>query len=120
MIFGLSLELNVSYIVFRMCRYYAQLYIRTFQTSSDSFVTVLSGWVLLTTAFHVGFLVYFGYTTSWWNPLKLFELNYVALLPITALEVSITEHFPSFPRLLSLAGFVVIPLCAVVMMQTME
>ena len=118
MLFGLSYELIVSYIVFRSFRFYMQLHIKNFRGSSESFVNVLSVWVLMTTAFHLYFLFYFGSTTTWWNPVKLIALHYAALLPLTATETYVSQHFPSTPYLLSVAGFVVIPLCGFLMIES--
>lgn len=68
------------------------------------------------TLFDLAFLIYFGYRSSWWDVVKLLGLSIALWIPFMMVEVLVTRAFPSIFLLLSLAGFIVLPICGCLML----
>lgn len=110
--FGLPLGLVVSFAVFTSFLFYQQKHVSTFRGRSKTFVVVLSIWVFAGFLFELGVLGYVGYSRSVWAALKLFFLSIVLWMPVMAIEVRVTTRIASFPEMLSLCGFLAMPVCA--------
>ena len=70
---------------------------------------LLGLWTLVATIFEYGFPIYYGYSTRWFNPVILFLFGMGVALPVSFLEVRITRNFEMFPFVLSLPGFLALP-----------
>ena len=116
---GLPLSLVVSFTVFGSFLFYQQKHVSTFRGASQTFIVVLSAWALAALLFELGALAYFAWSHSVWGALKLFFLSIVLWIPVMAVEVSITTRIGSFPAVLSLSGFVVMPVCAYYMLRAL-
>lgn len=110
--FGFPVSLVVSFTLFTTFLFYQQKHVSTFQGASQAFVLLLSFFALVGFVFELGFLLYFGYQTSIWTAVKLVGLGVVLWIPLMMLEVSVSSRVPVFYVLLSLAGFVAMPVCA--------
>lgn len=117
--FGLPLSLVVSFVVFTSVLFYQQKHVSTFRGASQAFVAVLSLWAVVSVLFELGVLTYFGYRHSVWGAFKLFFLSIVFWIPVMVIEVRITSRIRSFPMLLSLCGFLVMPVCAYFMLMAL-
>ena len=59
--------------------------------------------------FGVGFMIYYAVTVRWWAPVVLFCIGLLAFGPLLAVE-----RFVPAP-ILSLVGFIFVPVCGVLM-----
>lgn len=112
---GLPLGLVLSFTAFGTFLFYQQKHTATFRGSSVAFGAVLSMWAGVATLFDVAFLIYFGHRSSWWDAAKLLGLSIALWIPFMIIEVLVTGVFPSVFLLLSLAGFLVLPICGYLM-----
>ena len=86
--------------------YYQQLHSKHFQGSSQGFFVVLSTSVLVGTLTRLAYLGYYGWHISWWAAAVTFFLGVASNLLGVILEKGLGA------LTLSLAAFVVWPLCA--------
>jgi hypothetical protein len=67
----------------------------------------------LTSLFGIGFLIYYGFQTTWWAPLVLLAFGLLIYMPFSSLEV-LTERFMPL-QAWGLLSFVAVPVCAVLL-----
>jgi hypothetical protein len=91
---GLPLGLVLSFTAFGTFLFYQQKHAATFRGSSVAFGAILSIWAGMA---------------------KLLGLSIALWIPFMLVEVAVTSAFPSAFLLLSLAGFLVLPICGYLM-----
>lgn len=117
--FGIPLNLVVSFTLFATFLFYQQKHASNFQGASQTAGLVLSIWAGLGFLFEIGFLIYFGYIASAWSAVKLLGLSIALWIPLMIIEVSISAKAPVFPALLSIAGLAVVPFFGYLMIRAL-
>lgn len=110
-------SLIVSYVLFSFFLLYQQLYVRNFRDEGRALRVAVGTLAVGGMVFGYGFLLYWGYTVDW---------NQAVLMLVLSLAIKLV-WFPIEGRLglrqsyrkLSLPGFVVMPVCAVVMLASL-
>jgi hypothetical protein len=97
------------YCVFSIFVYYQKRHAQTFKGSSAVFGSVLTFFAIVGTLVGVSYLIYYGWTVSWWVPIVALLLGALAGAPAGMLENLVGA------LTFSLAGFVVWPLAAYMM-----
>ena len=110
-------SLLVSYTLFSFFLFYQQLHVKNFQGANIAFGTFLAIFCFAAMLFGLGFLLYYGYKVSWLQAGLLFVLAFLIKIVWFAIEAKIGLR--GFAWVLSLAGFVVIPVCGYFMWITL-
>lgn len=116
---GLPLSLILTFTLFGTFLFYQQKHASTFRGASQGFLALLSIWALAGFIFEMGFLLYFGYRASLWSAMKLFGLSMLLWIPLMMIEVAISARTPLFTVLLSIVGFIAMPVCGYLMVLTL-
>ena len=113
--FGLPLDLLVSFAVFATFLFYQQKHASEFRGSSLLFGEILHIWGGLGFLLEIGFLFYVGYQMSVWSAIKLFGSGFLLGTPIILAEVVFQKRIHLLPFVISLIGFAVVPVSAYLM-----
>jgi hypothetical protein len=94
------------YCVFAVFTYYQALHARTFKGESQGFLLLLniSGFAGMLTG--LIYLIYYGWTVTWWTPIVALIAGIVAIVPGTMLERIVGA------MTMSIAAFIVWPIAA--------
>jgi hypothetical protein len=114
----LPVSLLISYSVFSLFEYYHTLHARTFRGSSRSFGLLLNLSAFLGMVFGLGFLLYYGYAVKWYLPAVLLAVSLVVDLLFFALVEAYVGWY-SFPFVMSLSAFIVLPTSGFVMIVSL-
>ncbi len=104
-IIELPWSLIIAYSAFSLFSFYQELHIRNFGGASQVFLLVLSWFSLASMVFGYGFLLYLGWNISWAYALLLIVISFVIQVKWFRIEVRMGISAP----ILSLVGFIVIP-----------
>lgn len=110
-------SLIVSYVLFSFFLLYQQLYVRNFRDEGRALRAAVGALAVGGMVFGYGFLLYWGYTVDWMQAVLLLVLSLAVKLiwfPIEA-RLGLRNAY----RQLSLPGFVVMPVCAAVMVASL-
>lgn len=105
----MSGTLVFAYTGFSLLLFYQQLQIKNFSGASQGLLTLLNVFALVAMLFGIAFLVYFGYKVSWLFALALFAIALVVKFVWFAMEAKM--GLGAAAPVLSLLGFVGIPVC---------
>ena len=106
----IPISLALSYATFSFLLFYQQLHLKNYQGESAIFGIILGAFALISMLFGFGFLIYWGYKISWIEAVTLFGIAFavqIAWFPIEA-KLGMRDSYSFF----SLAGFIVMPVCA--------
>ena len=106
---GLPLDLLVSFTLFATFLFYQQKHASTFRGANQLFGEILTIWAGLGFVVEIGFLLYVAYQMSVWGAVKLFGISLLLWIPLMIVEVGLSAKIPLLPILLSLAGFLAVP-----------
>jgi len=106
----IPITLLTSYVAFSFFGFHQKLHIKNFRGASQSFLLVLNLFTLAATAFGVGFLLYYGYKVSWVETAILFGVAFAIKFIWFPIEAKLGLGNSYF--MFSLAGFVIMPICA--------
>jgi hypothetical protein len=109
----MSVTLISAYAGFSLLLFYQQLHIKNFGGSSQGLLALLNVFALLAMLFGIAFLLYFGYKVSWLFAFALFAIALVVKFAWFAVEAKLGLR--SAAPVLSLLGFVGIPVCGYLM-----
>ena len=110
-------SLVVSYVLFSFFLLYQQLYVRNFRDEGRALRAAVGALAVGGMVFAYGFLLYWGWAVDWMQAVLLLVLSLALKLvwfPIEA-KLGLRQSY----RRLSLPGFVVMPVCAVVMVASL-
>jgi len=113
----MPISLILSYAAFSFFGFYQKLHIKNFRGASQSFLLALNLFTLAATLFGIGFLLYYGYKVSWLEAAVLFGVAFAIKFiwfPIEA-KLGLRDSFFIF----SLAGFIIMPICAYFMLTAL-
>jgi hypothetical protein len=114
---SLPYSLIASFIVFSFFLFYQQLHVKNFQGASQTFGLILNVFAFSAMIYGYGFLIYWGYSVSWLHAVILFVAGLLLKLvwfPVEA-KLGLRNSF----LILSLVGFVVIPLSGYFMFRAL-
>ncbi len=103
-----------AYCLFSIFVFYQQLHVKNFQGASQAFSLALSISAFAGMLTGLAYLVYYGWSVSWWAPIVIFVLGVVASSVIGVL----IERFVG-SLVLSLVGFIGWPFSAYLMFEYM-
>jgi hypothetical protein len=106
----LSWSVVVTYTVYSIFAAQQKFCYRDFKGASLGYHVLLGYFGFFTSLFGVGFLIYYGFRTTWWAPLVLFSLGLLVYIPFSRLEL-VAERFMPL-QTWGLLSFVVVPICA--------
>ena len=106
------IALVASYCIFSVVHLYMGLHSRTFRGSNQRFHYFLCGFVGLAWVFQIGFLIAFGFRTRWFAPLLLVGASLLLGFLFSISEALIAKR--DFAFIVSLSGFIVLPVCGVI------
>jgi len=106
----MPISLILSYAAFSFFGFYQKLHIKNFRGASQTYLLVLNLFTLAATIFGVGFLFYYGYKVNWAEAAILFGVAFAIKLIWFPIEAKLGLRNSYF--LFSLAGFVIMPVCA--------
>jgi len=113
MILGfISLQTIIYFSIYSLFSFYLQLHVKEFKGESEIFRFILSIFSLLVIITGISFLVYLGFQTVWWFPLLLFSWSFIFKFFGISLEKIINKS------ILSLLGFVICPVLAILMFNS--
>jgi hypothetical protein len=98
-----------AYVGFSLLLFYQQLHIKNFVGASQGLLALLNIFALGAMLFGIAFLLYFGYRVSWLLALALFGIALVVKLAWFSVEAKLGLR--GMAPVLSLLGFVGIPVC---------
>ena len=102
-------SLVISYILFSICLFYQKQHIKNFQGSSEKAKLAINIFALIATIFGLGFLCYYGYKVNWVHSIILFFVAFAMQFVWFAVEAKL--RLQKFSWVISMAGFVIIPIC---------
>jgi hypothetical protein len=103
----------VTYAVYSIFAAQQKFCIRDLSEASPGYSLLLSYFGFFTSLFGVGFLIYYGFQTTWWAPLVLFAIGMLIYIPFVLLERTTERLVPL--QAWGLVSFVVVPVCAVLL-----
>lgn len=109
MLKAIPIPLIIAYSFFAYFAYYQKLHFRDFHGRSQNFRAFLMLFTFASSLFGMGFMIYYAFTVKWWAPVVLFCVGLVTFAPLMAIE----RLMP--PWILSLLGFIFVPVCGVLM-----
>ncbi len=112
----MSATLVSAYVVFSLLLFYQQLHIKNFGGASQGLLALLNVFALIAMLFGIAFLLYFGYKVSWLFALALFAIALVVKFAWFSVEAKL--GFRGAAPVLSLLGFVGIPVCGYFMLSS--
>ena len=105
--------LITAWSLFTVFAFYQKLHIRDFQGASQAFLLILNISAFGSMIFGVGFLIYYGVTVKWYLPIILLVIGFVVKFIWFAIEAQL--GIKQLPLVISILGFIGLPLCALVM-----
>ncbi len=99
----------VTYCVYAIFAAQQKICIRDFRGRSQGYYLFLGYFAFFTSLFGVGFLIFYGFRTTWWASLVLFALGLLIYIPFLALESMIERIMPLTAW--GLLSFITIPIC---------
>lgn len=106
---NITLIMIAAYSAYGFFSFMQKRHMSRFQGASQVFNTILTLFVTVTTITSVGLLIYYGFTTVWWAPVVVFFAGMFVSCVLAAVTVMIPDW------ILSLSGFVVVPLALIFM-----
>jgi hypothetical protein len=100
----------VTYAVYAVFAAQQKFCYRDFKGASIGYHALLGYFGFFTSLFGIGFLIYYGFRTTWWAPLVLFSLGVLIYIPFSTLELVMERFMPL--QAWGLMSFVVVPVCA--------
>jgi len=110
-------SLVISYAVFSFFLFYQQLHIKNFHGASQAFAFALNIFAFAGMLFAIGFLLYWGFSVSWWQALLLFGVSFLVKIIWFPLEAKL--GLTRFYWLFSLGGFAVLPISGFFMLSAL-
>ena len=115
MSYHLPFSVLITYGIFAVFASQQKFCLRDFRGSNQSYKLALAVFATLTSLFGIGFLVYYGFHTTWWAPLLLFAVGLLVYIPFTSLEASVEKFMPL--QIWGMLSFIVVPVCAVLLIR---
>ena len=109
------LSVLVTYAVFTFFAYKQKNYYINFEGASQVYSICLGILAFFAVFFGVGFLIFYGFRTTWLAPLILIAVGLVMYGPLLMLERMTSKFMPR--AVWGLLSFVVIPVCAVLLVH---
>lgn len=113
----MPISLLVSYTLFSFFGFYQKLHIKNFKGSSQGLLLILNLFVLVATLYGFGFLLYYGYSVSWVQAIVLVVISLLIQFVWFPIEAKLGIQY--LYVYLSLSGFLVLPICAFFMWQSL-
>lgn len=112
-----AIHVVLYYLLFNIIHFYMNLHGREFKGASMGFETILNSWVFLAMLAKYGFVIYWGLAHGWIQAAILFGATLV-MMPFHAIfGKRIEKQLPSLPFLLSLSGFIALPVLGVLLVM---
>lgn len=115
----MPMSLLASYVLFSFFLFYQQLHVKKYEGASAAFGAFLTLFAFGGTVFGLGFLVYYGYRTTWSHALLLFVIALAVKVLWFPLEIRLRTRIRYLVLFLSFGGFVGLPVCGYLMWRSL-
>lgn len=114
---SLTPALVIVYVAYSIFHFYMSWHVKNFRGANQGFEAFLIFFTFVGMLFQFGFLVWFGFRLSWGGAGILLLSSFAAFLVAMPIEVLASKLVhPGFPYLISLFGFIALPVLAVLML----
>lgn len=113
----LPINLIVAYVAFSIFAFYQKLHLKNFQGASKGFGSALTIYVMTTTIFGLGFLIFWGVEVSWLQAGILFII--ALAIQILWFPVEAMLRLQNLYPMISMAGFIAIPIAGYFMLASL-
>ena len=106
-----------SYTIFSIFKFYQALHVKNFRGGSEAASLVISISAFSAMIFGYGYLLYYGYAVAWYWPIVIFVIAMIlkTLWFFIEAKLKLSNHV----AWVSLSGFVVLPLTAYLLVESM-